>query len=343
MSEIRAALEKAFNDQEDEESTEEQTEMFEDAPEPSLTEVENPEVKTEPEHQEKEEETPEAEPSPLEVEADKKVEEAIKAPASWTPKARETWGKLPKEAQAEIAKREKQITDTLAQTAQQRNFVKQVNDTLAPYREGLIAAGVKSPLEAIDVLFRTEASLRVGSPHTKAKTIADMIKQYGVDIQTLDSLLAGEAPQQNPQSELEALLDQRLGPIQQYLSQQHQYAQQQEMTGAHSQVGEFAKNAEFLEDVRMDMADLIDMAAARGQQMTLQQAYDKACAINPEISKVMAERQRQQQLMGNKQNTDRKRHAAVSVTGREGGQMAKGEADTLRGAIEAAWDAQMAP
>ena len=43
------------------------------------------------------------------------------------------------------------------------------------------------------------------------------------------------------------------------------------------------------ETIVQDYADLMDMAASRGQNMTLQQAYDKSIQLHPEITQVISE------------------------------------------------------
>ena len=52
---------------------------------------------------------------------------------------------------------------------------------------------------------------------------------------------------------------------------------QQHQDTAPKHVPDFAAGNEFLADVRLDMADLIDMAAKQGRPLNLQQAYDRAC------------------------------------------------------------------
>jgi transcriptional/translational regulatory protein YebC/TACO1 len=72
----------------------------------------------------------------------------------------------------------------------------------------------------------------------------------------------------------------------------------------------------------------------------LEEAYQKACAVHPEISKVMAQRNEQQKLMQGSNIAKAKKHAAVSVVGRQGGS-APQTSLSLRDSIAAAWDSQM--
>jgi len=59
------------------------------------------------------------------------------------------------------------------------------------------------------------------------------------------------------------------------------------------QVQDFAQNHEFFETVRLDMADLVDMYAAMGKNISLQEAYDIAVMRNKDLQKIIIERQRQ--------------------------------------------------
>lgn len=286
---------------------------------------------------------PDAEPAPQSPEAptDKKTEE--KAPQSWSPTNREKWGALPPEVKSQIAKRESEVEGVLRKSAESRRVADQLAKTVEPYRQSMMAAGYNSPFEAINTLFRAESTLRAGTQHEKAAQVAQLISQYGVDISTLDQVLSGNPQtQQSSNPDLESLLQQRLAPYEKFMQQQQQqqqYAAQQESQQARQTVQQF--QAEFLDDVRLDMADIIDMAAKRGQQMSLQDAYDRACVMHPEISKVMKQREEQKALMGTTENAQRKRNAAsASLTGRQSGNPAPNGNISMRDMIQNAWDDQ---
>jgi len=74
------------------------------------------------------------------------------------------------------------------------------------------------------------------------------------------------------------------------------------------------------------------MAANRGINMSLKEAYDRACMLNPSISQVIQARKAAQSMTG-------KKRAAVSITGGPGAPQPKEVGDTITSAIEAAWDA----
>lgn len=246
-----------------------------------------------------------------------------KAPVDWGPKERENWSKVPRDIQARIVQREKDMAEAMANTKDARqthDAFKQLSQSYAPI---MAAEGVSDPMEAVKGLFDTVATLRMGTPQQKAQMVAQLIGNYGVDIQTLDSALAGEAPAaaDPQQTQLQQMLDERLAPMNQLMEAINQaQTQQQTQTqeNAQASVREFAKTAEFLNDVRQDMADLIDMAASRGQDMSLEDAYKKACMMNPEISAVLAQREQEANIRANAQTMANKNAAASSVVGRQG-------------------------
>ena len=267
--------------------------------------------------------------------------DSLKAPINWSPQQREEWSKIPRHLQEKIISREKEMDQAVAGTAEARkthDYISQLHQQYAPI---LAAEGVNNPLEAVGNLFQQVSTLRLGSPVQKAQLVAQIINQYGVDIKTLDDFLVGETPQNSPQSEITRLMDQKLEPFNQvmsHLANLQQQGQAEKNAAAKNDVLEFSKTAEFFNDVRNDMADLVDMAAARGQTLTLQDAYQKACALNPEISRLMQERQQQQAIMGGNRNIQHKRIAASSLSGRQVGAGGGDAAVSLRDQIAQAWD-----
>ena len=346
MDELREEMEKAFDQAEAEIEKEiEATSTPEEPPQEAAPEEAAPPPQeaqvNEPPQEQAPQEQPRAEEQP--TEAAPQAQEAptsSKPPASWTAGARETWGNIPAEAQKEVLKREKEVTQVLQQSAAARRAVQELNSVLSPHSQRLMAAGVESPIQMIGTLLATEGQLRGGTQMDKANILAQLINNYGVDVQTLDAVLSNSPtpPEANNQN-LDSLLNEKLAPYQQFMQQQQQAMQQQAIQSqqnAQASVNDFATNAEFINDVRLDMADLMDMAANRGQEMSLQDAYNKACAMNPQISKILADRERQNQMMGQSQAAQAKKNAAVSISGQQGGQTVK-SATSLHDQIAQAW------
>jgi len=262
----------------------------------------------------------------------------MKAPAGWKPTEREGWDKVPDNVKAAIDRREKQIDQTMRETAQSRQIANTLQNTLMPYKAIFDAEGIKNPMQAVEGLMQSAASLRMGTPQQKAAEVAGIISKYGVDIEQLDGLLAGEQ-NTNPMSQLEQMIDQRLQPIMGHFQQDQQFRQQQVQSNAQRTINDFKQNAEFLDDVSNDMADLMDMASARGQTMSMEDAYKKAVAINPEISNIIQQREQQSKITAASQTGLQKQHAASSIRGTQSGGGGGNDNLSLHDQLAQAWDA----
>ena len=249
-----------------------------------------------------------------------------KAPAGWKPTVREHWEGLPDEVKQEVMKREREIDDRLRETTQARQFAQAIQQTLSPYQHFIKAEG-SNPVQAIDNLMGTAAALRTGNADQVADLVTQITNQFGINrfgkdmfIQKLDQKLSGsQPPPESPEiAALKQQYEQELAPLkqmQQQMQQQQTYFQQQEQQATQAELQKFAAQAEFLNDVRTDMADLIDLAAQKGQELSLQEAYDRACWAHPEIRNVLTRRQQSEQAQQVNETAQRAKRAAVSVNG----------------------------
>lgn len=216
--------------------------------------------------------------------------QALKAPASWTPQAREKWARLDPDVQAEVHRRESEQLRVLQQGAQARGFIEAFENVVRPY-EVFIRSEGSNPLQAVQNLMQTAAEFRVGTPQRKVELVAGIIKNFGVDLGALDTFLSGQVnqgtiQQQQPQQFRDPRLDQ-------FLAQQAQQAQQvqhREMQDIHREVQAFGEKHEFYNDVRPIMGDLIELASRRGETLDLEKAYAKACQLHDGVSTILAQR-----------------------------------------------------
>jgi len=268
-----------------------------------------------------------------------------RAPASWRPDVREHWAQLPADVRSEVARREAEVQRTLQETSEVRKFAEQLSRVVAPY-QAFIKAENSNPLQAIDNLMGTAARLRTGTAPELAALMAGMVRQFGVGrfgnqfIEALDSALAGEVPQINAQqAQMQQAIQQQLAPVTQFMAQMEQAkAEQEERNNAQAEyeVEQFLERAEFGEDVRDTMADLIQVARWHNRELSLPEAYRQACIGNDRIRQVLDSRAKQrgtQQLSGAAQ---RAKAAAVSVSGAPALAGPSAEPDSIRAAIEMA-------
>lgn len=269
-----------------------------------------------------------------------------KAPQAWKPEAREYWKDLPEPVRREVIRHAQVANDAISQNVEARRFAEAVQKTIAPF-EHFIRAENSNPVEAINNLMSTAALLRTGTADQIAGLVAQITNQYGIGrfgndfITRLDGALAGAAPAPvNPEvAAVKQQFEQELAPLrqmQQQMAYQQQLAAQQQEMAAQSEIEKFAQQAEFINDVRMEMADIIDMGAQRGVNYSLQQAYEIACRANPEISKVLQSREQSKSAQMLNQTAQKAKQAAVSVGGAPSIGGANQQAADLRSAIELA-------
>ena len=212
---------------------------------------------------------------------------APQAPASWKPAEKAEWAKVPESVRAAVMRRETETSRALSQSAEARKFTQRFEETVNPYRPLMDAYGVKDPVEAIGPLLATRAALEVGTPTQKAQLVANLIHQFGVDIASLDNFLANgpapapQAPPVQPQNYFDPTQHPALQPLFS-LAEQFKGYQQQKVEAAVAEVS----SLEHFDAVREDMADVLERAHKAGRLMTMQEAYSRAVAMNPDIEPV---------------------------------------------------------
>jgi hypothetical protein len=265
----------------------------------------------------------------------------VKPPASWNPLAREKWAGVDPEIRNEVHRREREMQTVLQQGAQARNFIQSFENVVRPY-EVFIRQENSNPLQAVQNLMQTAATLRVGTPQDKVSMIAGMIQNFGVDIAQLDSALAahlnGSGTGNHTQANQGAFRDARLD---QFLAQQarkDQEAQQQQQGVLQQQIAAFASSHEFYNDVGGLMADLMEVKARQGIALDMEAAYKQACQMHDGVAKTLATRNASANNANQKSAVLRAKRAAASVKGEssphDGGTVPKN--DSVRASIEAA-------
>jgi hypothetical protein len=256
------------------------------------------------------------------------------APASWKMGEKKFWDQLPAEAKAAVQRRELETQRALSTSADARRHQETFQKVMHPYQPMLDAYGVKNPIDALVPLMQTRAALEVGTPDQKAQLIANLVHQFKIDITKLDGYLVSGPQAQLPiQQQQQPSFDPRsipeLAPLFQ-IAEQYKSAQAAKVDSAIEEVSSLPN----FEDLREDMADILDLAASKGRSLTIKQAYDQAALMaglspspvtaQPNVSEAAA-------IMA------RSRRAASSVAGAPKGGTGT-PSTTLRGAIEAAME-----
>ncbi|MCA1807388.1 MAG: hypothetical protein LC687_06035, partial [Actinobacteria bacterium] len=180
------------------------------------------EAEPEPETAERED----GEPAP-EAESEPSKEPEIAPPAGWKGVVKQKWKELPADVRQEIARRERDYAVGIQQYSETAKRASDYDRLLSPYQSLFVANGT-NPVQGLQNILQTAASLQMGNNAGKAKIVGDLIQQYGVDIESLDNYLAdGNVPESNQdQDRLEKLLEERMGPVNQLMQQLQGYQQQ---------------------------------------------------------------------------------------------------------------------
>lgn len=255
-------------------------------------------------------------------------------PKGLSPAAREAWKDTPKAIQEDIRKREADFEAGIQRYAEDAKRVQQMDTVLQPYQQLFALNG--GPQNTLPGVLQTAAILQMGSEQQKAQTIYNLMTQFNVPVQAVDDLLVGKQvnPQVRQNDQLNQMLDQRLAPLTNFVNQFQQAQQtqdQQAQQAAQQALAEFAKTHEFYEDVKGDMADLIEMASRRGQALSNEDAYNKAVQLHPQISQILTARQSQESVQ-------RKKLAAKPLHGGQTGEPGTAPTDSRTADIENAWD-----
>ena len=198
-----------------------------------------------------------------------------KYPSSWKPDYKPHYEKLASNAEYagildEIDRREGEYHKGLEPYKQSAQFAQSIQRVMQPYQQTIQQFGMQ-PEQVIETLLRAEHQIRTGTPEQKLAQFMQLAQQYGVPIDGLP-----EPRQIDPMvNQLYQRMTQQEAMLNQYLTAN----QQREYESANESINQFAKDHEYLPEVRELMADLIDKGFAKG----LEDAYDQAIWSKPDI------------------------------------------------------------
>lgn len=215
---------------------------------------------------------------------------ALKAPAALKPAIKAKWAELSTEVQQEFVRLESTQQKGMQKIAEDARFGQTLREVVSPHEATFKALGIDAP-RAVDALLKADYTLRTAHPAQKAQFLLQLAKQYGADMSVFQPQAAdGQTPQQPAQTDPAVVaLWNRLQQIEQSQHQQQTERERIETEQAQSSIVAFANDPknEFFEDVREDMAILINSGRAK----TLQEAYDMATYANPDTRQAVLDRQ----------------------------------------------------
>ena len=253
---------------------------------------------------------------------------SLAPPSSWAPAAKAAYATLPPEVQEAVARREQEVNNGFRKLQEYKG--------LDDYVEMAKSSGTTLK-DALDRYRAAEDALEKDF----GGGIVQLCSMYGVHPLQLASMFTrafgGQAgqPQGLPQADpQQSLIARRLAATEETVRTLISERERAEQEAINASLEAFATDHMYFEDVRQDMALLI----REGRANTLDEAYDIACRMHPQIRDLLIKEQAAPQNA--RARVDQARRASSSLkTGAPVGSPSGGsQSNSLREALADAWD-----
>ena len=194
-------------------------------------------------------------------------------PASWKKDYHEVWQTADPKLKEYAWQREEEMKKGLEPLLSKAQFADQIQQAIEPYQNNLKTLGIAPP-QAIQALMNADNVLRHGTPQQKAQMFSTLSQQYGVNLSEINNL------QQQPVDPTVSMLQNELYSVRNEVmgwKQQQEAAQNQALLG---EINTFAEKAQFFEDARPTMIQLLNS----GMAQNLEDAYNKALRLDESLS-----------------------------------------------------------
>ena len=194
-------------------------------------------------------------------------------PSSWKRDYHEVWQTADPRLQEYAYKREEEMRAGIEPLRSKAQFADQMNEAIEPYMNTIRGQNLDAP-SAVKALMEADHNLRYSSQEQKMAHFANLARAYGVDLNGVSSQSQNAPIDQNYYAVKNELNNVR-GEIANFKQQQEQ-AENQSMLG---EINSFANKAEYFEEARPVMIQLLQSGVAG----TLEEAYEKAIRLNDDI------------------------------------------------------------
>jgi hypothetical protein len=194
-------------------------------------------------------------------------------PASWKKDYHEVWQTADPKLKEYAWQREEEMKKGVEPLLSKAQFADQIQQAIEPYQNNLKTLGIAPP-QAIQALMNADNVLRHGTPQQKAQMFSTLSQQYGVNLNEINNL------QQQPVDPTVSMLQNELYSVRNEVmgwKQQQEAAQNQALLG---EINTFAEKAQFFEDARPTMIQLLNS----GMAQNLEDAYNKALRLDESLS-----------------------------------------------------------
>ena len=190
-------------------------------------------------------------------------------PASWKKDYHEAWTTADPKLKEYAWKREEEMRAGVQPLFTKAQYADQMQQAIEPYMNNIRGLGIEAP-QAVKALMEADNVLRHGSPQQKQAYFAQLAQQYGINM--------GEVQIQPTDPNFYAIqneLAQVRGEVLNW-KQQQENAQNEALL---SEINQFQSKAEYFEEARPTMIQLLNSGVAKD----LDDAYQKAIRLDNDL------------------------------------------------------------
>jgi hypothetical protein len=205
--------------------------------------------------------------------------------------------------------------------AEQRKQQERIVDEYNQYQQALAPISQMMQMQGVNPIAKIAqyAAYEQAFAKDPTGTLMQLAKQNGVDLHAAIEEQPYEDPQLRTQREQ---LEQTQREFQEYKAQQEQAAQMQQQQAIHSQIEQFsqAKDANgqplrpYFEQVQHEMARQITASRMMGQDMSLDEAYNRATLLSPEVQTQIQEQEKATLVAQKQAEAKKAQNAADRIT-----------------------------
>jgi hypothetical protein len=190
-------------------------------------------------------------------------------PASWKKDYHEAWTTADPKLKEYAWKREEEMKAGVQPLLSKAQYADQMQQAIEPYMNNIRGLGIEAP-QAVKALMEADNVLRHGSPQQKQAYFAQLAQQYGINMGEVQT-----TPVDPNFYAIQNELAQVRGEVLNW-KQQQEAAQNQALL---SEISQFQSKAEYFEEARPTMIQLLNSGVAKD----LDDAYQKAIRLDNDL------------------------------------------------------------
>lgn len=254
-------------------------------------------------------------------------------PASWKKEYHEAWKTVGPREREYIHQREEQMRQGVEPLLPKAQLADQISKVAEPYMNTIRGMNIDLPT-AVEGLMKADHNLRTLPAEQKIQYFASLARAYGIDLSGAQAAQATQGQVDPNFYALQSRFTDLNGKFETFMQQ----TQREKDETILAQINNFAKTAEYFEEARPTMIDLLN----KGLATTVEEAYKKAIRLNDELFDRTQTATQAKSVLETRDTANRAakaaKAAAVSVRSSTPGNQAPTKAQDRRSGLVEAFD-----